>query len=141
MNNYQQFLKYSFFITAAAILVLSCSNGTSTKLKNENKSAMTGTASKHVTLINSFEVPSGKLEESIKYWEACRDFLKGQPGYLSTKLHQSIKADARFQLVNVALWETPQAFIDATNKMRKELGVPPVEGLKPNASLYTVVRE
>ena len=121
MNNYQQFLKYSFFITAAAILVLSCSNGTSTKLKNENKSAMTGTASKHITLINSFEVPSGKLEESIKYWEACRDFLKGQPGYLSTKLHQ--------------------AFIDATNKMRKELGVPPVEGLKPNASLYTVVRE
>lgn len=141
MNNYHQLLKQSLFITAVVMLVMSCNNGTSTKLKNENKSAMKGTESEHITLINSFEVPNGKLEESIEYWEACRDFLKDQPGYISTQLHQSIKEDAKFQLVNVAFWETPQSFIDATSKMRKELGVPPVEGLKPNASLYTVVRE
>ncbi|MEM7372554.1 MAG: antibiotic biosynthesis monooxygenase family protein [Bacteroidota bacterium] len=95
----------------------------------------------HITLINSFEVPAGKLDESIKYWEVCRDFLKTQPGYISTKLHQSMKVDARFQLVNVALWKSPQAFKDAANKMGKELGVPPPEGLKPNASLYNIIRE
>ncbi len=110
-------------------------------LENENKSIMNKTESGYITLINSFEVPAGKLAESIEYWEICRDFLKVQPGYISTKLHQSIKGDARFQLVNIALWKTPQAFMDASNKMRKELGVPPVEGLQPNASLYNIIRE
>ena len=141
MNNNLIFFGNSLLIVFSIILVTSCNNGKSTELKNENESTMKKTESRHVTLINSFEVPTGKLEESIKYWEACRDFLKVQPGYISTKLHQSIKDDARFLLVNVALWETPQAFMTAANKMGKELGVQPPEGLKPNASLYTVIRE
>ncbi|NQX86586.1 MAG: antibiotic biosynthesis monooxygenase [Flavobacteriaceae bacterium] len=97
--------------------------------------------SNHIVLINPFEVPEGKLEASIEYWEACRDFLKGQPGYVSTKLHQSIKANAKFELINIAVWESPKVFSEATQKMIKELGVPPVEGLKPNPSLYKIVRE
>lgn len=97
--------------------------------------------SEHVTLINSFEVPAGKLQASIAFWESCRDFLKNQPGYVSTKLHQSITSDAKFQLVNVAIWTSPQAFVNATQKMRHELKAPPVEGLKPNASLYHAIRE
>ncbi|MBV7440020.1 antibiotic biosynthesis monooxygenase [Weeksellaceae bacterium TAE3-ERU29] len=96
---------------------------------------------KQVTLINPFEVPAGKLDASIQYWEACRDFLKQQPGYVSTKLHQSLKDDATFQLVNIAVWESPEGFMKATTKMRKELGVPPVEGLKPHPSLYKMIRE
>ena len=102
---------------------------------------MEKTDSNQVTLINSFEVPTGQLKESIKYWEDCRDFLKVQPGYISTKLHQSIKEDARFLLVNVAIWESPKAFKEATKKMQKAIGTPPVVGLKPNASLYTVIRQ
>lgn len=64
-----------------------------------------------------------------------------EPGYISTKLHRSIKNDARFQLVNVATWETPEAFMNASKKMASELGVSPVEGLKANPALYTVIRE
>lgn len=101
---------------------------------------MDTTNSQGVTLINSFEVPIGKLEESIKYWEACRDFLENEPGYISTKLHRSIKDNAKFQLVNVAIWESPQAFMKASKRMGEELGVPPTEGLIPNASLYSVIR-
>lgn len=95
----------------------------------------------YITLINSFEVPVGKLEASIKYWEACRDFLKKEHGYISTKLHQSVGDGARFQLVNIAIWETPQAFMDASKKMNKELNIPPTEGLKANPALYTIIRE
>ena len=141
MNRILKFFKNSLFIAGAVMLITSCNNGKSAELENKNKSNMEKEESGYITLINSFEVPAGKLDESIRYWEACRDFLKVQPGYISTKLHQSIKDDARFQLVNVALWETPQAFMDATNKMRKELGVSPPEGLKPNASLYNVITE
>ena len=128
-------------ITFSLIFIISCNNEKSTKLKLENQSTMKTIESKHITLINPFEVPTGKLKESIKYWELGRNFLKTQPGYISTKLHQSIKDDTRFQLINIAIWESSQAFKNATTKMHKKFGAPPVEGLKANPALYTVIRE
>ena len=114
---------------------------TSCKNNNVNESTMEKSTSEYVTLINSFEVPAGKLEESIQYWESCRDFLKNESGYISTKLHSSIKDGARFQLVNVAIWESAKAFMDASKKMSKELGIPPPDGLIANPALYTIIRE
>ena len=109
----------------------------------EQKSESTFATDKadHIILINPFEVPEGRLEESVTYWEACRDFLKKQPGYISTELHETIKGDAKFELINVAVWESPKAFTEASKKMAKELGVAPPEGLKANPSLYTVIRD
>ena len=125
------------FITILLMSITSCTNEQQTK----NKSTMENNASEHIILINPFEVPEGKLEESIIYWEACRDFLKKEPGYISTKLHKSIKNDTKFELINVAVWESSKAFMDASKKMAIELGVPPTEGLKANPSLYTLIRE
>lgn len=113
--------------------VFSCDN------KEKNESNMESKKPKSVILINPFEVPDAKLRESIIYWEACRDFLKMQPGYISTKLHQSIKDDARFMLINVAEWESAKAFMEASQKMAEELEVKPPEGLKANPSLNTVI--
>nr|WP_299487885.1 antibiotic biosynthesis monooxygenase family protein [uncultured Allomuricauda sp.] len=127
----------SFFIAFLLINLSSCiSEG-----KPKNKSSMDVKNSEYIILINPFEVPSGKLEESVAYWEACRDFLKKQPGYISTKLHKSIKDDAKFELINVAVWESPKAFTEASRKMAKELEVLPTEGLKANPSLYTIISE
>ena len=97
--------------------------------------------SETVTLINPFKVPAGKLAESIEYWEAHRDFLQKEPGYISTKLHQSLQEDATYQLINVAIWESQEAFFNAVKKMRAELGTGGVEGLQGNPSLYEVIRE
>ncbi|MCR9253819.1 MAG: antibiotic biosynthesis monooxygenase [bacterium] len=119
--------------------VLSCQRKDTNELSDKNK--QTKEVIEYTTLINSFEVPKDKLEESIIYWEACRDYLKTQPGYISTKLHQSLSGDAKFQLVNVAKWESPEAFMNASKKMNAELGVDPPEGLMPNASLYNAIRE
>ena len=94
-----------------------------------------------VTLINVFEVPASELEASIRYWEAARDFMQRQPGYLSTRLHQSLAPDARFQLVNVAQWESPQAFLAATRRMQQELAVQPPAGLRFTPGLYRLIRE
>lgn len=98
-------------------------------------------AAQPVTLINTFEVPAGRLEESIRYWEAARDFLTRQPGYVSTRLHQAIAPDARFTLVNVAVWESPAAFTAAMQRLQQELRVPPPEGLRFTPGLYRVIRE
>ena len=75
----------------------------------------------HIVLINPFTVPEGKMEESIVFWEKARDYLKEQPGYVSTKLHKSLKPDATFELINVAVWESTEDFIAATQKMIQKL--------------------
>ena len=93
-----------------------------------------------VILINPFEVPAGKLDETIVMWEQARDFLQKQPGYLSTELHQSVSPGTRFQLVNVAKWESVETFTAATKKMQAEADLPQIDGLVPNPALYTIVR-
>lgn len=131
----------TIFIALIVLGITSCAKEKKTQIKIKNQETMSKENKKNTVLINPFEVPKGKLEASIKYWEACRDFLKTQPGYISTKLHQSIKDDAKFELINVAVWESPKAFTDAMQKMMKQPEIIPVKGLKPTPSLYTVIRE
>ena len=92
-----------------------------------------------VTLINVFEVPEGMLEETVAMWTQSRDFLQTQPGYISTALHRSVGPDARYQLINIAKWDSIDAFDAATAAMRTEAGIAPVEGLSFTPGLYQVV--
>ncbi len=64
----------------------------------------------NVMLINPFEVPAGTEEAFLRGWEAARDFLLRQPGYVATRLHGSLDPAARFRFVNVAEWATPADF-------------------------------
>src|SRR3712207_3362431 len=89
----------------------------------------------NVMLINVFEVQPGTEEEAIRYWEAARDFLARQPGYVSTRLHRALRPDARFQLIKVAEWTSAEAFQAATARMQREVAMAPPPGL------YRVVRE
>ena len=95
----------------------------------------------NVVLINVFEVPPGAEEEAIRWWEAARDFLARQPGYVSTRLHRALRPDARFQLVNVAEWASAEAFQATTARMQRELAAAPPPGLRFTPALYRVVRE
>ncbi|MBR0681756.1 antibiotic biosynthesis monooxygenase [Roseomonas eburnea] len=92
-------------------------------------------------LINVLEVPAGGLEEAIRSWEAARDLLARQPGHVSTRLHQAMAPGARFQFVNVALWESPEAFAEAMRRMQADLRTPPPAGPAFFPALYRVVRE
>ena len=97
-------------------------------------------AAADVTLINVLEVPEGRIDTVIAAWEAARDFLSGQPGYVHTALHRAIAPDARFQLINVAIWETSEAFTQAARRMREAAVFPAIEGLTINPALYRVIR-
>ena len=103
--------------------------------------ATPGVASDHgITLINAFEVPADKLEDTIAFWEKARDFLQTQPGYISTALHQSIDEQSRFRLINVAKWESAEAFMAASKNMRAQASLPKIDGLVANPALYFVIR-
>jgi hypothetical protein len=43
-----------------------------------------------VTLINPFEVPPGREEDAVAYWDRCADVLRRQPGFISARLHRAI---------------------------------------------------
>lgn len=65
----------------------------------------------HTTiLINPFEVPQGQEEEFIRNWRAAAAQLRDAEGFISTRLHQSLDSQAKFQFINVAEWESPQHF-------------------------------
>jgi len=68
-----------------------------------------------VVLINAFEVPPGQDEAFLRGWEAARDFMQRQAGYIATRLHQSLDPAARFRFINVAEWASPADFEAALN--------------------------
>lgn len=94
----------------------------------------------NVVLINTFTVPAELEKETVQMWEKARDFLKDQPGYISTKLHRSVSNNARYMLINVAEWESVDAFKAAHQKMMQNKTVPLIDGVTGNPELYQVIR-
>jgi len=93
-----------------------------------------------VILINAFEVPGDQAEQFIAAWEKTRDYLRSQPGYIDTTLHQALTADADFHFVNVARWESAAAFLAATQSPGFQESAIGLVGYRPHPSLYRVVR-
>jgi heme oxygenase (mycobilin-producing) len=66
-----------------------------------------------VTLINVFEILADQVDTSIARWRQRATFMATQPGFLDARLHRALTKQARFQLVNIAHWESHQALHDA----------------------------
>ena len=66
-----------------------------------------------VVLINAFEVPAADAEAFIAAWEKTRDYLRMQPGYVDTELHQALAPHVDFQFINIAHWRTAEDFTAA----------------------------
>ena len=97
-------------------------------------------AGEPVTLINVFQVPAGKGAEALAFWDAAAQFLRTQPGYISTALHKAILPNEKFSLINVAKWKSVEAYKKAATAMRTKSGIKPLKGLMFDAALYTIVR-
>lgn len=95
-------------------------------------------SSSPVVLINALEVPEGDDETFLGGWDRANAYLSTQDGYRSTRLHRSLSPNADFRFVNVALWDSPQAFQGAISS--REFGTANV-AFPFHVSLYEVVRE
>ena len=126
-------------LLAAAALMLSASI-TACVSHPHNYGAKNMSEENAIVLINPFVVPADKLDETITMWEQARDYLQTQPGYISTALHQSLAPDATFRLINVAKWESAEAFQTASKKMAAEADLPRIEGVVADPSLFSVIR-
>jgi heme oxygenase (mycobilin-producing) len=93
-----------------------------------------------VLLINSFEVPADQAGAFIAAWEQSRDFLQSRPGYLETALHQALAPDAEFRFVNIARWQSADAFTAATRSAGFRASAAGLAGFGRHPGLYQVVR-
>jgi heme-degrading monooxygenase HmoA len=91
-----------------------------------------------VILINPFEVPDGADEDFLRGWDRAAEYMRRQPGFLSSRLHRAVGPGARFRFVNVAEWETPQAFQAAVDS--DEFRVIAERASPGSPALYEVVK-
>jgi heme-degrading monooxygenase HmoA len=64
-----------------------------------------------IVLINVFTIDPGDEEALINAWSHDADFMKTQPGYISTQLHRGIGGSTTY--INYAIWESVEAFRNA----------------------------
>ena len=61
-----------------------------------------------IVLMNIFTVDAAEEEALLSAWKHDADFMKAQPGYISTQLHKGIAGSSTF--VNYAIWESVASF-------------------------------
>ena len=61
-----------------------------------------------VVLVNVFQVAEGDIPALLKAWATDANWMKRQPGYISTQLHQGIAGSTVF--MNYAVWESVAYF-------------------------------
>ena len=60
-----------------------------------------------VVLVNVFTLDRAEEETFLRVWQDDARFMKQQPGFISTQLHQGTAGSTTF--INVAVWESAQA--------------------------------
>ena len=61
-----------------------------------------------IVLINLFTVDAAEEAALLKAWAHDADFMKAQPGYISTQLHRGIAGSSTF--LNYAVWQDVESF-------------------------------
>ena len=94
-----------------------------------------------VILLNPFEVPAGKEKEALELWERAADVMRESPGFISTRLHRAVSPEARFHLINMAEWESPEHFMAAIASSEfKKATAGSMEAFPHFPGLYEVIR-
>lgn len=74
-----------------------------------------------VTFINIFEIAREDVETFTAGWRELAAIMASAPGFRGAQLHEAVNDEARFQLVNIARWDSEQAWRDAsTNPAMRE---------------------
>jgi heme-degrading monooxygenase HmoA len=70
-----------------------------------------GLSQSPVVLINTFVVDTADAETLLKAWEKDANWMKRQPGFISTQLHRAVGGSTMF--LNYAVWESVAHFRQA----------------------------
>ena len=75
-----------------------------------------------VVLINVFTVDPGEEEALVAAWAHDAQYMRAQPGYISTQLHKGIGGSTTY--FNYAVWESVESFRNAFSnpEFQKRIG-------------------
>lgn len=113
-------------------------------MTTENQRPGNASAPSPVTFINIFEIAPEDVDAFAEKWEQRAAIMSEKPGFIDTRLHRAQSPDGRFQLVNVAHWESQEAwetagadpaFANRANAARDSKETP----VTANPGLYDVV--
>jgi heme oxygenase (mycobilin-producing) len=93
-----------------------------------------------VVLVNAFEVPDGQEEKFLADWQHAADWMRQQPGFLSSRLHQSLDPSAEFRYINVAERESADHFRKAAASPEFQQRISGMNA-RAHPALYRVVIE
>ena len=97
-----------------------------------------------VTIINVFEVPSGQVDKFIAWWRVRAEIMAAAPGFRDSRLHRAVSSQARFQVVNLAHWDSQAAHdaaSGATQDHVRALREDPEMRVSASPAAYEVVAE
>lgn len=63
-----------------------------------------------VIAINPVEVSEGKEAEALALWDRFEEVFRKQRGWVSAKSHRAMRPGARFGLIHVDEWDSPEHF-------------------------------
>ena len=96
-----------------------------------------------VTLINVFEIPAEQVDAFIEAWAERARIMTTHPGFRDTLLHRALSPEGRFQLVNVAHWDSAELTAAAHADPQWQVSRAGLAQLAPravaNQQLYRVV--
>lgn len=79
---------------------------------------------KHISVINSIEVPEGFEKSAIKARDVYIEYFKTKPGFVSSTFYKSINPDNSFDFINIVVWDSFKSFEAVVNS-----GFDNIEGL------------
>ena len=97
-----------------------------------------------VTFINVFEVPVEQIDTFIAHWRELAKIMSTAPGFRGLRLHRALSSRTRFQIINVANWESRKAWeaAVANPEFQVHLGALAEDAevqISANPALYEVV--
>jgi heme-degrading monooxygenase HmoA len=66
-----------------------------------------------ITFINCFTVQAGREEEFLPLWQEVNTYMAAKPGFVDHRLHRSLDPAATYRFVNLAHWESTDAWQQA----------------------------
>jgi hypothetical protein len=93
-----------------------------------------------VTLIQAWELGTDGDERFLAAWERAVALLADRRGYVGTRLHRSVAADADFRFVQIGRWSSPLMVARAHRDPVVRTAVAAIPG-RGDPALYEVVRD
>lgn len=95
-----------------------------------------------VVFINAIELPAEEVDGFIEQWHARVAIMATAPGFRDVRLHRALLPNARFQLVNIAHWDSAEACEAAGGHPTVTASVAEAQKTaSANPALYRVVAE